>query len=160
MALHARAPLQMLVDWQRAMRNSWTLGGQVNTTRDIYLPAGFAAQSILTRHRMPPIIPLLENTKYAGAWIENGHPYNDAAYSLITDAPFLAARLADIRILQSFFVTTPGIDDSGMQTFHVVDIAKRSAEVGQRESVGSRTNWSDRCRSSASAPSKTAAHRT
>lgn len=42
---------------------------------------------------MPPAIPILNATKYAGAWFEHGHPFNDAAYSLVNDAPLMAAKV-------------------------------------------------------------------
>jgi hypothetical protein len=43
---------------------------------------------------MPPSsIPILNTTKYAGAWFEHGHPFNDAAYSLVNDAPLMAAKV-------------------------------------------------------------------
>ncbi len=42
---------------------------------------------------MPTVIPMLETTKYAGAWFEHGHPFNDAAYSLVNDAPLMAAKV-------------------------------------------------------------------
>lgn len=41
----------------------------------------------------PPALPILNATKYAGAWFEHGHPFNDAAYSLVNDAPLLAAKI-------------------------------------------------------------------
>lgn len=42
---------------------------------------------------MRPAIPILNATKYAGAWFEHGHPFNDAAYSLVYDAPLMAAKV-------------------------------------------------------------------
>lgn len=43
---------------------------------------------------MPPsVIPILQTTKYASAWFEHGHPFNDAAYSLVNDAPLMAAKM-------------------------------------------------------------------
>jgi hypothetical protein len=42
---------------------------------------------------MPPALPILNDTKYAGAWFEHGHPFNDAAYSLVNDAPLMAAKM-------------------------------------------------------------------
>jgi DNA repair ATPase RecN len=41
----------------------------------------------------PPIIPILQSTKYASAWFEHGHPFNDAAYSLVQDAPMMAVKV-------------------------------------------------------------------
>lgn len=35
----------------------------------------------------------LTATKYAGAKFEYGHPYNDAAYNLVYDAPAMAAKV-------------------------------------------------------------------
>lgn len=40
-----------------------------------------------------PVIPILQTTKYASAWFEHGHPFNDAAYSLVQDAPLMAAKI-------------------------------------------------------------------
>jgi hypothetical protein len=42
----------------------------------------------------PPVIPILKSTKYANAWFEHGHPYNDEAYSLVNDAPLMAAKMS------------------------------------------------------------------
>ncbi len=42
---------------------------------------------------MPHSNPILDATKYAGAWFEHGHPFNDAAYSLVEDAPLMAAQI-------------------------------------------------------------------
>lgn len=42
---------------------------------------------------MPSVLPMLNATKYAGAWFEHGHPFNDAAYSLVNDAPLMAAKV-------------------------------------------------------------------
>lgn len=42
---------------------------------------------------MPNVNPMLNETKYAGAWFEHGHPFNDAAYSLVNDAPLMAAKV-------------------------------------------------------------------
>jgi hypothetical protein len=42
---------------------------------------------------MPTPLPILKTTKYAGAWFEHGHPFNDAAYSLVQDAPLMAAKV-------------------------------------------------------------------
>lgn len=42
---------------------------------------------------MPSSLPILNATKYAGAWFEHGHPFNDAAYSLVYDAPLMAAKV-------------------------------------------------------------------
>lgn len=43
---------------------------------------------------MPHSNPILDATKYAGAWFEHGHPFNDAAYSLVEDAPLMAAKIS------------------------------------------------------------------
>lgn len=48
---------------------------------------------------MPTAIPILNATKYAGAWFEHGHPFNDAAYSLVYDAPLMAAKVTRYEVV-------------------------------------------------------------
>ena len=43
---------------------------------------------------MPNANTILNTTKYAGAKFEYGHPFNDAAYSLVYDAPLMAAKVS------------------------------------------------------------------
>lgn len=42
---------------------------------------------------MPDTATFLSATKYAGAKFEYGHPYNDAAYNLVYDAPAIVDRM-------------------------------------------------------------------
>lgn len=83
---------------------------------------------------MPSVIPILSATKYAGAWFEHGHPFNDAAYSLVNDAPLMAAKVTRYEEILREMEDT--LDDTRTQLLRLVEARQvDAAQLSQVESA-------------------------